>query len=130
MIAKDEDALMCDFMEFYHIGDWRAFPIKTSAALAFHLPPESRIKRILSGRTWSMDTILLAAIADRIGQLVWMLSEDGAKGRNRPDSLVKMLSGDGTNEKHAGNSLQTFTSGEDFAARWRTITERRETSNA
>lgn len=120
MIAKDEDALMADFIEYYH-GDWRAFPIKQSAALAFHLPPESRIKRILAGRTWSMDTILLAAIADRIGHLIWMLSEDGAKGRNRPESLVEMLSGDKKTE--ADHSLQTFSDFDEFRRRYAEITQ-------
>jgi len=120
MIAKDEDALTADFIEYYH-GDWRAFPIKTSAALAFHLPPESRIKRIMAGRTWSMDTILLAAIADRLGHIIWMLSEDGRKGRNHPDSLVEELSGDGP--KKADGGLQTFATSEDFTARWKAITQ-------
>lgn len=123
MIATDEDALMADFVETYHVADWRAFPVKQAAALAFHLSPDSRIKRKMSGRTWSMDTLLLAAIADRIGSLIWMLSEDGAKGRNRPDSIVEMLCGDKKQKNTGGNSLKTFTSGEDFAARWNVITQ-------
>lgn len=123
MIATDEDALMADFLETYHVADWRAFPVRQSAALAFHLPPDSRIKRIMSGRRWSMDTLLMAAIADRIGSLIWMLSEDGAKGRNRPQSIYAMLSEEETQKTDAGKDLQTFATGEDFLKRWRELTE-------
>lgn len=123
MIATDEDALFADFVETYHVTDWRAFPVKQAAALAFHLPPDSRIKRKMAGRTWSMDTMLLAAIADRLGTLIWMFSEDGAKGRNRPDSIVRMLSGDTADKPAGGSSLQTFASGDDFRRRWDELTQ-------
>lgn len=122
MIATDEDALMADFLETYHVADWRAFPVKQAAALAFHLSPESRIKRKMSGRTQSMDTLLLAVIADRIGTLMWMLSEDGAKKRNRPESIYAVLSGE-NKKKEAGDDLQRFASGEDFMKRWAAVTE-------
>ncbi len=123
MIAKaGEDALMADFLEYYHCAEWRAFPIETSAALAFHLPAESRVKRALAGRTWSMETLLLAAVADRLSNLIWMLSEDGAKGRNRPESIYAALSGE-KKEKEAGkDDLQKFASGDEFMKRWKELT--------
>lgn len=124
MIATDEDALMADFLETYHVADWRAFPVKQAAALAFHLPAESRIKKKMSGRTWSMDTLLLAVIADRIGTLMWMLSADGQKGKNRPESIYAVLSGDA--QKEESDDLQTFVSGEDFMSRWQSVTQMNE----
>lgn len=120
MIATDEDALMADFLETYHVADWRAFPVKQAAALAFHLSPESRIKRKMSGRTQSMDTLLLAVIADRIGTLVWMFSKDGQKGTNRPESIYAVLSEDAS-KKEERDDLQTFATGDDFMERWRTV---------
>lgn len=124
MIATDEDALMADFIEFYH-ADWRAYPVRTAAALAFQLSPESRIKRKMSGRTWSMETLLLAAIADRVGMLMWMFSEDGAKNRNRPESIYAVLSGD-NKKTEASDDLQRFASGDDFMKRWATVTQTKE----
>lgn len=123
MIATDEDALMADFIEHYH-ADWRAFPVKQSAALAFHLPQDSRIKRIMSGRKWDMDTMLLAAITDRLGTLIWMFSEDGAKGRNRPESVYAMLSGD-TQKKEESDDLLKFASGADFMKHWKEVAQKR-----
>lgn len=124
MIATDEDALMADFVETYHVADWRAYPVKTAAALAFHLPPDSRIKRIMSGRTWSLETMLLAAIVDRLGTLIWMFSEDGAKGRNRPESVYAMLSGD-TQKKEESDDLLKFASGADFMKHWKEVAQKR-----
>lgn len=125
MIAADEDALMADFVEYYHAADWRAFPVKQAAALAFHLSPDSRIKRKMSGRTWSMDTLLLAAIADRVGTLMWMFSEDGAKNKNRPDSIYAVLCGDNKKTEES-DDLQKFASGEDFMKRWLEVTQTNE----
>lgn len=125
MIATDEDALMADFLETYHVADWRAFPVKQAAALAFHLSPESRIKRKMSGRTQSMDTLLLAVIADRIGTLVWMFSKDGQKGTNRPESIYAVLSEDAS-KKEERDDLQTFATGDDFMERWKTVTKMNE----
>lgn len=122
MIATDEDALMADFLEYYHVADWRAFPVKKTAALAFYLSPESRIKRIMSGRRWSMDTLLLAALTDRISTLIWMLSEDSANGQNRPKSIYAALTGEDQEEKRIDSDLQTFDSGEDFLRRWKQVT--------
>lgn len=121
MIATDEEALMADFLEYYHVADWRAFPVRTTAALAFHLSPESRIKRKMSGREWSMETLLLAALIDRVATLTWMFSEDGAKGRNRPESVYVMLSGE--KQKQQADDLQKFRTGADFMKRWAEVTQ-------
>ena len=63
--------------------------------------------------------MLLAGISDRIGQLVWMNSEDGRKNINRPDSILDILLG---KEKKEERKIRSFDSGAEFeAARLRII---------
>lgn len=110
MIRTDEDALICDFAETYHVFDYRSLPPKLAATLAAGLHESSRIKRAISGRTMSLDTMLWAVIADRLGLLLWLKTKDGQKGRNRPESFVDLLNGTRENET-AG-----FDTPEDFEA--------------
>lgn len=70
MIRLDEDALICDFAETYHIFDFRALPASLAATLAVGLRDNSRVKLKLSDRKASVDTILLAGIMDRISILL------------------------------------------------------------
>lgn len=110
MIATDEDALVCDFAETYHILDFRALPARMAARLACGLRTSSRIKQKLSGAHEDTQTALLAHIADAVRMLVWMQSEDGVKGRNRPESFAALLLGE--------NTSKGFDSVDDFKA-WR-----------
>ena len=81
--------------QFYHILDYKGLPVSTLAALVAGLPEESRIKTRLNGRNGkSLTELLLAVIADGIKMLVWMQSEDGARGQNRPKSIYEELIGD------------------------------------
>ena len=111
MVATDEDALVCDFAETYHILDFRALPARLAARLACGLRSSSRIKQKLSGAKEDIQTALLAHIADAVRMLVWMQSEDGSKGRNRPQSIAALLLGE-------SNASQGFDSVDDFRA-WR-----------
>ena len=70
MIKLDEDALICDFAEFYHIYDYQALSASYAATLASGLRSESRIRTLMSDRKASIDTILLAGIADRLAVLL------------------------------------------------------------
>lgn len=111
MVATDEDALACDFAETYHILDFRALPARLVARLACGLRPSSRIKQKLSGAKEDIQTALLAHIADAVRMLVWMQSDDGLKGRNRPQSIAALLLGE-------TNASKGFDSVDDFNA-WR-----------
>lgn len=91
MISVDRDALICDMAETYHIYDLRGLPARTLAVLASGLRANSRIVMRLSEQQASMDTMLLAAIADRLGLLVWAQTKDGQRGLNRPASIVEAL---------------------------------------
>lgn len=91
MIGLDEEALICDFAEVYHVFDWRSLPLRTAATLANGLGANSRIMRKISGVSVTMETLLLATIADALHILVWQNTRDGAKGRNRPVLIAEKL---------------------------------------
>ena len=80
------------------------------ATLTFGLSETSRTKRKLSKQKLSLEEMLLAIIADRLGILVWHNTKDGKKGRNQPKSLFKDL----TEEKKPKEELETFQTAEDF----------------
>lgn len=102
--------------ETYGIYDWRALPLITAATLAQGLPAHSRVMRAVSGTQLpNAETTLLAIIADRLGQIAWMLSEDGSKGNNRPPSLLAALSGQKEPEADG------YDSADDFMAAWAAI---------
>lgn len=117
MLSTDADAVVCDFAETYHILNLRALPLRLAATLAFGLREDSRIKMKLAGTKVSTDTMLMAAIADRTGLLVWQNTEDGRKNRKRPKSFAAMLNS-------AGNDTEQvigFKTGEDFMEAWNRI---------
>ena len=117
MIAKEEDALVSDMAETYHIFDFRALPVKILATLCYGLRPDSRIKMAIAETPVTQSEILLAGIVDRLGQISWMLSADGQKGINYPASVLDMLLG---NQKGEGNgAIQTFDSPEEYEAAMR-----------
>lgn len=91
MIAEDENALICDFAETYHIYDYKSLRPSMAATLATGLSMDSRIKRKLSGNPYATNTYLLAAMVDRLSLLVWAQSKDGQKGRRRPAMLTDAL---------------------------------------
>lgn len=100
----DEDALVCDFAETYHLLDYKALPLRTAAALFVGLKPSSRIMRKLSGQPTDDITALLAIIADRLGLLLWAQTKDGQKGRNRPKSIFDVITGREKPQKTRGYS--------------------------
>lgn len=113
MVAKDEDALLCDMAETYHIIDWRALPLHTAAALAFGLPESSRIKLRLAGAAAPRDTLLMASAVDYLALLWWRETENGQHNRKRPKSLVSAILG-AANKK---DDLAVFDTAEDFEKR-------------
>ena len=113
MVALDENALICDFAEVYHIFDWRALPARLSATLAMGLRPDARIMLKLSGVQIPVNTQLLAITADAARAIAWQNTEDGRRGRNAPVSIFRELVGTDKKEDGAG-----FESTEEFIA-WR-----------
>ena len=115
MIALDEDALLCDMAETYHIYNMYEMPALYIATLAKGLRENSRIVMAINGLKVDVKTLLLAHIADNSAINVWFQTEDGQKGQNRPPSMVKILTGKA--EEKIG-----FESGDDFDEEWRRLT--------
>ena len=107
MIKLDEDALICDLAETYHIFDYEQLPVFKVAVFACGLPDSSRIKRKISGQKASIDTILLAGIVDRLSMLMSALS----KSKKPPQSMVELLTHTNKDKAKPG---QRFVSGKDF----------------
>ena len=111
MLYLDEDSVICDFAETYHILDFRALPPTLAGVLACGLRSDSRIKMLMAGQTISTDTMLRAGILDRLSIIAWQPTEDGHNGRNMPESVLKSLLGE---VKERDNLA--FDSGADFDA--------------
>lgn len=112
MLARSEDALVCDFAETYHVLDWRALPLKTAATLACGLRDDSRIKLLISGTRYRTDTMLLAGIADRLSILAWQQTKDGRHGTNKPRMILDEMA-----KKQKPKAISYSTPDEYLAAR-------------
>jgi len=119
MIRTDEDALICDLAETYHIYDYRAFPVKLIATLAAGLRDDSRIKMRLAGCRVRPSFLLSAMTVDALNILIWQQTEDGHKGRNAPERIARILLGEGEEKKN----IAAFDSPEDFERRRKEIIE-------
>ena len=110
MINLDEEALICDLAETYHVLDLRGLSPKLVAILAIGLPDSSRIKRRIANKKLTLEETLLAAILDSTYTLLWTKTKDAAKGRNRPSSVLHVLE----NETEKEKNYKVFTSVEEF----------------
>ena len=111
MVATGEDDLICDFAEVYHVYDWRSIPVKLAATLAAGLPDNSRSMKRLTGLPCGMDTLLLAAIADRLSLLVWAKTKDAQKGRKKPQMITE-----GLLKKSEKKDIESFSDVDSFEA--------------
>lgn len=119
MLTTDENLLICDLAETYHILDYKQLPPSRVAVFALGLRENSRIMMKMNGDKVTLENMLLASITDRIGLLVWLNTSDGYKGTNRPKAITDMLIGL-PNEKEQ----MSFTTGEEFEkARQRILNE-------
>lgn len=117
MTAADEDALVCDYAETYHIYNYRGLPLRYAAALACGLREDSRIKLKMSGQKISVETFLQAAGVDALNTLVWFKTEDARRRRNRPKSILAIL----TQDKESMKPM-AFSSPEAFEAKRKELT--------
>lgn len=107
MIRINEDALICDMMETYHITDYRSLPASLAGKLASGLRENSRIKMEMSGLSCGLDILLLSIIADRLTTLVWFKTKDGQKGADRPESIYESLIGIKKNKNQGDYELMS-----------------------
>ena len=116
MITIDEEALVCDLAETYHIYDYKSLPLSRVATFSVGLRENSRIKMKMNNMRYPLNTVLMAAAVDRLTYMLWMQSKDGANGINRPKSiLAKLLNEDSTSD------IEAFDTPENFEKRRREI---------
>lgn len=118
MVSADEDALICDFAETYHVLDWRKLPVRLAATLAAGLPETSRIRMKMAGIKTTTQLLMQAAMVDRLSLLIWMQTKDGQKNRRRPTSIAQVLLG-----TQPRSDVQAFDSEEKFWAAIRAADE-------
>lgn len=121
MLELDEDALVCDFAETYHIYDYRSLPLKMVATLSVGLRENSRIKMAASGLHVSQDTLLLATIADRVELFRYGFTEAAKSGKKPPTMIVDTLLG-GTNKKRS--KADTYKTMDEFETAYAKIAEK------
>lgn len=105
MISLDEDALICDLAETYHIYDYKSLPLKLVATLSAGLRENSRIGMLSQNISVTQDTLLLAMIIDRIEAFRYGFMAES----NPPQSIAEILLNQ--EKKTAG-----FSSVEEFEA--------------
>ena len=105
MISLDEDALICDLAEVYHIYDYRSLPVRLVATLAAGLGPNSRVYQKLAGQTVPTDTLLLAMLVDDVRAMVY-----GTKGKHVPERIAPKLMAGAMPERKE----RIFKTGADF----------------
>lgn len=115
MICADEESMICDFAETYHILDYRSLPVKMVATLASGLRDTSRIAMNTTEGKASTTNTILATIADRLGIIMTIL----AGQKEPPPSIFEALYG--IEPKGKINKVRAFDSGEEFNAMWAKI---------
>ena len=115
MIVLDEDALICDFAETYHILNYKELPPATVGVLACGLRDNSRIKMKMADMKISLEDMLLAMIADKLEYQMYQYAKaHGGKNIGEPESILKKIQG----EKRE-SSIAMFETGDEFMAAWR-----------
>lgn len=107
MIKVDENALICDLAETYHIYDYRQLPPSRVAIFAIGLRDESRIKMKLGGAKVTPEILLLSGVIDRLNLIIWSKTKDAEKGRNRPKPILSDL-------YSKESDVSAFASGKEF----------------
>ncbi|PCR98911.1 DUF5361 domain-containing protein [Lactococcus fujiensis] len=110
MMNFDEEALLCDLAETYHIYDFEQLSPQKIAVFSIGLRESSRIKMKMSGQSISFETTLLAGIADKLSVLIWSKTKDAQKGANKPKLILNELN----KTNHSDDKEMVFNSGEEF----------------
>ena len=112
MIKTDEDLLVCDLAETYHIYDYKQLPPLTVAAFSYGLRADSRINLKLNNQPVDIDTQMLAGIFDVVNLMWWSRTKDGQSNKNRPKSILNSIMSSSKDDQQRDEV--TFDSGEDF----------------
>ena len=115
MIRDDEDSLICDFAETYHIYDYRSLPLWLAATLAAGLRDTSRIAMNTTEGKASTTNTILAIIADHLSSIRALLGD-----QTDFPSVTKTLYGI---EEEKSSKVKAYGSGNDFISAWQAINE-------
>lgn len=110
MLNTDEDALLCDFAQYYNIYDIEELGLIKLSIFAWGLPDDSRSKKLMSKQKVSLETYLQAQAVDALNMLVWSKTKDGQHNRNRPKSIAQSL----LPKQKVDDNHQNFASGKEF----------------
>lgn len=89
MIATDEDSLICDLAQYYHVFDYRSMTAESVATLAAGLPEDSRVMRKILKCNVSKSELMLAAIYDDLNFYLYSMTQNAKYGINRPASIAE-----------------------------------------
>lgn len=114
MLSEDENALVCDMAETYHVFDIWALPVSLLAVLASGLRENSRIKMKIAGVNYiPLETVVPQGV-DYLRMILKSLIGDKKKEKYLSELLF---------EKPASNHTVGFHSGEDFLKEWKILTQ-------
>ena len=116
MIRDDEDALICDFAETYHIYDYRSLPASLAATLAAGLRDTSRIATNTTEAKASTANTILAIIADHLAAIRHILGDD-TEIPSVTGALYQL------DQEEPTDKVNAYDSGSDFMAAWQAINE-------
>ena len=112
MRAVHEDALICDFAQYYHIYDIDSLDLRLAATLACGLPKESRTIRDLRNEKLDQNTIMMASILDTVRSIEYGVFQSHSKKKlKRPRSVLNRLLGI---EKEERTEVKGFSSSEEY----------------
>lgn len=121
MIDANEDALICDLAETYHIYDYRSLPARMVATLAVGLRNDSRIKMFLSNEPLSFEQMMMVKIYDVLNWLAWVEIRTNSKSKSKPPERLEDRIRKKTAEK---SDAQVFNTVADFEAERHKMLER------
>ena len=116
MLATDEEAVICDLAETYHIYDYRSFPVKYIATLCAGLRSDSRIFSKINGiKRHISQEFLLAVLVDNLKIVRNLLMKDPPKHEEYYSDMM-------LTEKKKEQKYKVFDSPEAFEAEWERLT--------
>lgn len=114
MVVTDEDAVICDFLQYYQVMDYRALPLGKAAILACGLPADSRIMKALAGSKYTNSEIYQMMITDELRFISYMYRKIHFTGKHTPpERLIERLV---TGKRTGDSDTEVFDTPEAFEA--------------
>jgi len=117
LLREHRELIEIDLIRFYGASFTELltrYGPRLTAAMVVHLPNDSAIMRELS-QGWGLQDQLLAGIFDRLAEANWQRTEDGQKGRSRPDPIPRPGVKSG-NTKQLGSGTMSLDEARHWAA--------------